>query len=179
MPRIRTYIATALLAAPLMTAPVLGQEASGTITGTKELEDAIWYVTAEEGETLSRWHWDGNEAVVTLVGHVLRDTTTLGPGDLTIRFRTEGNPAELEVGEFTISLRPDEGGAPGAVYEAGAANADLQLEALVVSEDEMALAGSFAGRLIAGGADELVLEKDIPAVTVDGNFQATIPLQPE
>lgn len=155
--------------------PAVAQEVTGTITGTLALEPAVWYVTSSEGESLSGWEWDGNEVVVRLVGHVRRDTASATEGAVTIVFRTVGNPTELNVSEFTISLDPDGEDGDGPHYTAGAANADLDVEALVVSDDEMALGGSFAGRLILGGADELVLDEDVPSVTVDGNFQATIP----
>lgn len=156
-------------------APALAQEATGTITGTLGLEPTVWYVTSAEGESLSGWEWDGNEVVVRLVGHVRRDTATATEGTLTVTFRTSGNPTELDVSAFTIALDPQGPEGEGPDYSAGPENADLDVEALVISEDEMALGGSFAGRLILGGAGRLVLDEDVPSVTVDGNFQATIP----
>lgn len=110
-----------------------------------------------------------------LVGQVRRDPPTSSEGSLTIDFRTEGNPTELEVSDFTITLTPDEEIGPGPEYTASARNADLDVESLVVSGDEMVVAGSFSGQLVQGGAQGLVLEEDASTMTVDGNFQATIP----
>lgn len=159
--------------------PVAAQDVSGTMTGTLGLEDAIWYLRPADGGDASGWTWDGDEAVVRLVGHVRRGNSDASGGALTIAFRTEGNPTELDVSEFTISMEPREQDGPGPAFSAGGANADLDVETLVVSGTDMVVAGSFSGRLIRGGADELVLHEDVPSVTVDGNFQATIPQMSE
>ena len=105
-----------------------------------------------------------------LVELVRRDTAT--EGSLQILFRTEGIPTEMNVADFQISFAPDEEGQDG---RRECRECDLDVEALVISGDSMGVAGNFAGRLILGGADELVLADDVPSVTVDGNFQATIP----
>lgn len=169
---------TALTSLALV-APVMAQDVTGTITGTLGLKPAIWYVTTSDSDDLSGWRWDGNEVEVRLVGQVRRETTRAAEGTLTIVFRTEGNPTEMNISEYTISVTQDDEQDSGLDYTAGAANADLDIEALVVSDTEMALGGSFAGRLILGGAEELVLKDDVPSVTVDGNFQATIPRLPD
>ena len=161
------------------TVPAVAQDTAGTISGTLGLDPAIWYVTSDAGEGSSGWRWVGNEVEARLVGQVRRDAPNSTAGALTISLRTEGNPTEMNVSQFTISFAADEGSGDDTVdYSAGAANADLDLETLVISGDEMVLAGSFAGKLIRGGADELALDDDMQSVTVDGNFQATLPNLP-
>lgn len=168
-------ISAALFSSVAIATATFAQVATGTITGTLELEPATWYVMPGGDDNLSGWTWNGNEVSVRIVGFVRRDMPLSTQGALTIDFRTEGNPTESEVGQFTISLTPEDGTAQGPDYSAGAANANLRIEALVISEDRMAVAGSFAGKLVEGGAQEFVLDGDTPAVTVDGNFQATLP----
>ena len=168
-------ISAALFSSVAIATAALAQVATGTITGTLELEPASWYVMPGEDDTLSGWTRTGNEVNVRIVGFVRRDMPLSAQGALTIDFQTEGNPTELEVGEFTISLTPEDATAEGADYSAGAGNANLRIEAFVIAEDTMSVSGSFSGRLVEGGAQELVLDEDTPAVTVDGNFQATLP----
>lgn len=150
--------------------PGVAQDVLDTITGTLDLDPAIWYVKTG-GDASSGWKWVGNEVEIRLDGRVRRDADAVAEGGLTILMRTQGNPTEMNVDEFTFRYLSED----GVVYSADDENADLRIEALFISDDEMAIAGSFAGRLIQGGAEDLVIRDAVNDVTVDGNFQATVP----
>ena len=166
---------TAFFTGFLLATPLAAQDVSGTITGTLGLEPASWYVSTLDDTGGSGWDRTDNAVDVRLVGLVSREAASLSQGALTIDIQTEGNPTEMDVTDFTIRLLSDGAvGEAGETYSASAANADLDLETLEISGNSMVLAGSFSGRLIEGGAEELVLDSSVPSVTVDGNFQATL-----
>lgn len=167
---------TAIFSAFLLATPMAAQDVSGTITGTLELEPANWYVSAVESTDASGWDRTGNAVDVRLVGLASRDAPRTMEGALAMTFQIAGNPTDMNVQSFRISFfSGGDVGEDGLTYSADAANADLSVEALQISGDTMVLAGSFAGRLIEGGAEALVLDNSAPSVTVDGNFQASLP----
>ncbi|MGR3455484.1 hypothetical protein [Pseudooceanicola sp.] len=172
---LRAGLATLLLGSAALASAAQAQDTRGTITGTKDLDPAKWYVTADAGDGLSGWRRDGNEVEVRLSGHPLRESEGVTEGTLTIAFRTDGNPDRMEVDDFSLVLVPDEDGAAEANYRADATNATLEIGAMRISGDGMTLAGSFSGQLTPGGAEEIVADRDVPDITIDGNFQATIP----
>lgn len=158
---ISSRIVSAGLAACLSASSVAAQKAAGTITGTLALESAAWYVD-QEGE--SEWSWQGNSFAAEIVGEP-KTGANGGSGALTIAFVAAGNPTELEVADFVISLELN-----GQELTSGPENVDLSLSALEVEEDSLVAAGSFAGQL----APEDGGSPDAEPITIDGNFQVTL-----
>ena len=159
-------IALAMCLAP---SALFAQSPSGSITGTLDLEDAVWQVTDTEGLPSSGFTEVDGGYRVTLVGYPDRAADDRD-GALELAFTATGDPTEIEVVE--ASLRYLSAG-DGTDHVAEGQNIDLSLTALEVGGDEMALSGSLAATMTPGSAEDLVIEDEY-AITFDGNFQATV-----
>jgi len=176
-----TRFLTGAAVAVMATAPALGQEVAspletgGTISGTLDLEPAVWSVASVDGELASSWAPTSTARLVRLVG-IARQSGESGLTDsLIITFRAAGNPAEPDVQDPLVAYFP---AGSDRTWMAEGENVDLSVEALEVSGESMAVAGSFVALMTPGGTEGLV-EEDADLVTVDGNFQATLGLDAE
>ncbi len=143
-------------------------QVAGTITGTIEGEDAVWQIPSEGDVPLSFFEQSEDGYAVTIRGYPNSEPEDES-GMIEISFFASGTIQEPEVRSPRVTVS---GGDP--VLEATDENVDLILEAFEVEDTDLAIAGSLVTTLTPGGADTLVI--DAPeAVTIDGNFQGTIP----
>jgi hypothetical protein len=167
----RTALALATLAVATFPATIAAQEAEGSITGTLNLDSAVWYVKGQEFEPGSTWRDVDDGRQIRLVGYPVADPES-ATGAIVIDFLAAGNPSQLVPRDVTIAYLTEDGAEP---YAGSGEAIDLEVTAMTVLDDQMALAGSFAGTLLRGGGDTLIVELgDREGTTVDGNFQATI-----
>lgn len=168
-------LALALAAAGPVAAQVApeNQTTVGTITGTLGLDDAAWYVTPEAGEAGSFWERSAGLIRVRLVGAPAAEPSGAGgdAGTLSIEFAITGDPVERQAERVIVTYRPEPGATP---LVAEGPNVDFELTALEVEGTDMALAGNIVAAMSPGGAARLALDAD-RVLTIDGNFQATIP----
>lgn len=163
----------AAVAAALTLAPSYApaQDASGTITGAYDADDATWTVEASgTGEfPASGWVEREDGLQVTLVG-VPGPAEMLRDGTLVMRFDLTGSPQELRVEAPSVNMV-----ASGMEEQliAQPENIDLMVTALERNSDEIAIAGDLVATLTPGGTGELTIDSE-DAVVIDGNFQATL-----
>ena len=167
MPLLATLLAA--LPAPL----VAQQEAAGSITGTLDLDNAVWYVKGGSQEPGSQWRDTADGRLVRLVGYPDQDPEGIG-GAIAIDFEAAGNPRDLNPQNVEVTYYPEGG---DTTFHADNENVDLTLTALTVQGDEMALAGDVVATMTPGGAERLVIDAE-EDITVDGNFQATLYRRP-
>jgi hypothetical protein len=130
----------------------------------------VWSVAGDEAPLASTWRATETARLVRIVG-VARQAGEESLADaLVITFLAAGNPAGPDVAEPKVTYLPAGSDAP---WIAQGENIDLDVEALEVSEGSMAVAGSFSAQMTPGGTEGLV-PPDVPLMTVDGNFQATL-----
>jgi hypothetical protein len=157
-------------AALFLPAIAVSQEASGTITGAYNADDAVWTVSAgDEDLPDSGWAEREDGLIVTLVGRPGPE----GPGrdgTLVVRFTMEGRPRELSVAEPSVTI-VTEGG--GERFVAGPDTIDLSVTALQRNGEEVAIAGDLVATLTPGGSGGLSIDNQ-NAVLIDGNFQASL-----
>ena len=169
------FARTALAAALALAGPAFAQEAqtaSGTITGTIDLDDARWVLSAPESAEGSTWRDRGGTTEVRLVGRP-EPGATRDSGRLVLTFTADTGVQAAEVQDARATFRRD-----GQRYAAEGANLDLTLSALEPEGQDVAVAGSFVARLAPGGATgDLRIETEGPVI--DGNFQGTVPAAPE
>lgn len=158
-----------ILALCLLPFPLIAQTGTGTITGTLDLDPARWVVASAGDRPTSAYSTEGSATEIRLVG----TPDPEGEGDagtLTIVIEAETGAVEARVTDVRIELQRDDD-----VLSADSQNIDLTLEAFQQAGDDLALAGSFVATLTPGSAEGLVVTTEA-GVTLDGNFQATIPV---
>lgn len=166
--------ASAAAAAALIAYPVAAQApagaSEGTITGTLNLDDVVWYVAGSADAPTSGWTGSETGREIRMVG-VPREDMSGDPMDtLHVSFTAAGNPTEPVVRDAVVEYRRaghDES------WVAEGANVDLMVTALEVGESQMAIAGDLVARMTPGGEGEIVVDAE-DLVTFDGNFQATL-----
>lgn len=163
----RTPIAA--IAAFLLAAPLSAQEGTGTVTGTLDLDQASWVVASGGDGPASAVRESDDGTRIRIVG-TPEPQGGGGAGTLTIEIAAETGAVEARVTDVRIELQR-EGGTIFAEDE----NVDLTLEAFQKSGGDVAIAGSFVATLTPEPRDGLVIDGE-DAVTLDGNFQATIPV---
>jgi hypothetical protein len=170
-PVLRPALAALLALAGPLACPAAAQgtkAASGTITGTIDLEQARWVLSAPEGARGSAWRDEGGTMEVRLVGRP-EPGATRDSGRLVLSFTADAGVQAAEVQGARVVFDRD-----GQRYAAEGANVDLTLSAVEAEGQDIAVAGSFAARLAPGGATgELRIDAEGP--TIDGNFQGTVP----
>ena len=152
------------------TFPAIAQNSAGTITGTLDLEPVAWTVAGEDAPLASTWRATATARHVRIVGLARRSGAESLTDALVITFVATGNPGETDVSEPTVAYLP---AGSETTWLAEGETIDLDIEALLVTGDTMALAGSFTAQMTPGGTQGLVAP-DAPLLTVDGNFQATL-----
>ncbi len=159
-----------LAAAAFTAAPLFAQQTSGTITATLDLERHTWHVAGPADPRGSTWQGIDSRQKVRLVGYAEEE-----PSDdstpLVLTFTAEGAPTEARSDDLTVELVRANTDQP---LKAGPQNTTLTLTALNTMGGEMIVAGSFTAVLTPGGADRIVQTDAEEAVTLDGNFQATL-----
>lgn len=143
---------------------------AGTITGTLQLDDAVWHVVAGDGPDGSGWTATETGREVRIVG-APRESIAGTPVDtLHVSFTAAGNPTEPVVKDARVEFRA---AGEDAVWVAEQPNVLVEVNAIEVGGGEMAIAGDIVARMTPGGSDNLVIDTD-DLVTFDGNFQATL-----
>lgn len=163
------------LAALAIPAAALAQEVPvGTISGTMDLDDAVWHVALDGPAGQSGWRNTEDGREVRLIGYPQEE-----PGDaagaLTITFVAAGGLDEPEARDLRVVYLPEEG---DLRYRAEGENVDLTLSALDMQDSDIQISGSFFAGMTPGGAAGLTVNPD-EGITVDGNFQATLTRLPE
>ncbi|SEL24663.1 hypothetical protein SAMN05421666_3214 [Roseovarius nanhaiticus] len=155
----------------LTSAPALAQEASGTITGTLDLAERSWSVSGADAAQPSSWSEAGDTLSVTISATPSAGSTASASQTLILEFDADASGTAPAAQDLSVTLK--EQGAP-APLTAAPANTDITLTALSVEGTDMVVTGSFVAVLTDGNETELVPADADGAVTMDGNFQATI-----
>lgn len=156
-----------LAVAVMLAAPMAAQQTSGSITATVDLEQRAWSVGASDGKVKSGWRQEDGAVHVTLAG----GAGVKKAGALALEFAVASPDSEAEGGELTVTLPRGEGQEP---LVATPENSSVTITALHRKAGEMIIAGDFTGVMVPGGSDRLVQSNAEGAVTIDGNFQATV-----
>lgn len=166
MPRVPSAAFALMLAA----APVLSQEASGTVEGTLALEDVRWSVApGGDGQPATGWRkTEGGYAVQ--IAAFPTSAAERSEDVLVIRFVAQGVPDAFEAVEPSVALTRPEQDRP---LRSLPVNTDLTLSVAEREGDELVVAGSVHGRMTPGGEGEIVPDL-AELTTVDANFQATL-----
>ncbi|MFD0859858.1 hypothetical protein [Roseovarius aquimarinus] len=170
-------IAPLAAALTLAAAPIGAQQTDGTVTGTLDFEERVWNVAGADAERPSGWQETEGalEARIRAIPGASASETA-GPSEiLTLSFTARQDGTTPEAEDLRVTLT---GGAEGDL-SAAPANTDITLNALSVEGTDMIVAGSFVAVLTPGDTEELVAADAEGAVTLDGNFQATIEQQAE
>jgi len=165
----RQTLAT-LAALITLAAPAAAQQTSGTITATMDLDPRIWQIDrAPQGELRSFWRETEDGSALRLHGEGSPGAVA-GVGDVTLEFDvTSGAARRAE--NLVVTLSRAEGEAP---LIATPQNTDIALTGINVAAGEMVVSGSFNAVMVPGGTDRLTQADAADAVTLDGNFQATV-----
>lgn len=173
-PMIRTVAA---LAALLIAAPLAAQEAAlpeepdsvlGSITGTLDLRPAEWRVMEDTEDGGS--HWSREEATLSVRMSGILD----GVGDasrLVISFDLAGPESSAAPTDIHIALAHPDFDQP---LVAMADDISLEMTAVTQLYNSMVIAGGVNALLQVPGS-----ESDENDVTLDGNFQVTLPREEE
>lgn len=156
-----------LAVAAMLAAPVVAQQTSGSITATVDLEERAWSVGASEtGAVQSGWRPEDGAVRVTLVG----GSDMKKAGAMTMEFVVRSPDTEAVGDDLTVTLPQEAGEALVATPE----NSNLTITAVNRQGGDMVVSGDFSGVMVPGGPDRLVQADAEGAVTIDGNFQATV-----
>lgn len=172
---------TSVAAVGMAVAPAIAQESAqpraseGTISGTLDLDPAVWNIEAGDGELTSFWAPTDTARRVQIVGLARQNGETDLTDALIIMFDAAGNPTEPEAENPVVAHFP---AGSDQTWIAEGENIGLSVEALEVFGESMTVTGSFVGQMTPGGTDSFVAQ-DAEIITVDGNFQATLRLDEE
>lgn len=163
------HLAIPLAAALALAGPAAAQQTGGTISATVDLDQHEWNVGVPE-EPASGWRPVEDGVRVRLAG-VAAPEAAGGIADLTLEFDLQNPLAESKGKEFSVTLARQ---AEAETLFAGPENTTLTINAAQIEGGELVVAGDFTAVLTPGGADRLVQTSAEDAVTIDGNFQATV-----
>ncbi|MEO0703795.1 MAG: hypothetical protein AAFY80_16785 [Pseudomonadota bacterium] len=151
----------------LTATPVAAQDGTGSITGTLDFDPARWVVASAGDGPTSGWSEDAAGTDIRLVGtpEALGEG---GPGTLTIEMDVQAGAIEARAQDVRIELQRGDG-----TLVATSENIDLSLTAFQAEGEDLAIAGNIVATLTPDPTADVVIDADA-AVTLDGNFQATI-----
>lgn len=163
-------VALTIAAAPALTH---AQETGGTVTATLDLDQRSWIVSGHGAPKPSQWSEaeDGLSAEINAIPDAASAGVTEPAERLTLRFMAAATGASAKAENLKITLEGLDG---GETLTAAPQNTDITLNALSVEGTDMIVAGSFVAVLTEGPQTGLVAADADGAVTIDGNFQATI-----
>jgi hypothetical protein len=157
-----------LLAMCILAAPVTAQDGAGTITGTLDLKPARWIAAGAGEEPTSGWTETDTGTEIRLVGTPEAQGDG-GAGTLTIQMDVETGAIEARVSEVEVMLQRS-----NETWVSNSETIDLTLEAFQPSGNDVVVAGSFVTTVFADSVEGLATDSG-KGLTIDGNFQATVP----
>lgn len=160
----------ATFTACLLAAPLGAQEGTGTITGTLDLDPAKWVVASRGDRPTSAVSSTENGTEIRIVGTPEPESDG-GTGTLTMEIEAEAGAIEARATDVRIELQRGED-----MLFAESENIDLTIEAYRQAGSDLAIAGSFVAVLSPEPQDSVMIASE-NGVTIDGNFQATIPVE--
>ncbi|MFX0546818.1 hypothetical protein ACEWPL_014850 [Roseovarius sp. S1116L3] len=168
-------IAQSLAALLLVAAPAAAQQTDGTVTGTLDLEERTWNVAGADAPEPSVWREAEDMLEVRINAIPGAGAGADDPAEtLTLNFRAQAAGTSPMAEDLSVTLT---GAGDSGTLTAAPANTDITLNALSVEGTDMVVTGSFVAVLTEGEDTELVPAGRDGAVTMDGDFQATIQQQ--
>lgn len=164
----KTLTRTLPLALCLAATPMLAQDGTGSITGTLDLDDARWTVASAGPGPTSAFAETDDFTAIRLVGQPETGSDG-GAGTLLIEIAASVGAEEVEAEDVRIGLLRG-----GETLVALSENIDLTITSYLPEASDLAISGSFTALMTEAPQDDLIIDSE-SGVTIDGNFQATIP----